>query len=271
MRAGPPESPPEERLKAAAPNGASGEEALFRLVRSTGDAAARERLIQGYLPLARGLAARYRASSESFDDLIQVASLGLVKAVDRFDPEKGTSFEAYAAPTILGELKRHFRDRVLPIHIPRGVKERGQRIGAAIEALTGELDRSPTVAELARHTGLTEDETLEGLTANEATRTVSLDAPTGGEEGDRPAVIDGVGGRDPSLERADSALDVRGALSVLDDRERTCVRLRFGEDLTQEEIAGKVGVSQVHVSRILRGAVEKMRGAVSEKELPQSS
>lgn len=231
-------------------------------MRRSGDRAARDELIERFLPLARGLATRYRASSESLDDLFQVASLGLVKAVDRFDPELGTPFEAYAAPTILGELKRHFRDRVLPLHIPRGVKERGQKIGAAVEELTAHLDRSPTVAELAAHTGMTEEDTLEALTANEATRTISLDAPAGTDDKERPPVIDTVGGSDPRLETAEDLIDVRDAISGLDERARTCVRLRFVEDMTQEEIAARVGVSQVHVSRILRAAIETLRSGV---------
>lgn len=191
-----------------------------------------------------------------------MASLGLVKAVDRFDPELGTPFEAYAAPTILGELKRHFRDRVLPVHIPRGVKERGQKIGAAVEELTAHLDRSPTVAELATHTGMSVDDTLEALTANEATRTTSLDAPGRSDDKDRPAIIDAVGGTDPRLDSAEELLDVRDAVSGLDERARTCMHLRFVEDMTQEEIAAKVGVSQVHVSRILRSAIETIRAGV---------
>lgn len=242
------------------------DEAALRIFNTTGEVKDRARVIEHYLPLARGLAMRYRASSESMDDLFQVASLGLVKAIDRYRPGRGSSFEAYAAPTILGELKRHFRDRVLPIHLPRGMKERGLKISATVEALTGELDRSPTVVELSERMGISQEETLEGLSAIDATRTISLDVPVGGDEDDSPAVIDGIGGRDPRLESVDSALAVREAFDVLDERERACVRLRFGADLTQEEIARKVGVSQVHVSRILRVALDKMRAAVEEPE-----
>jgi RNA polymerase sigma-B factor len=147
------------------------------------------------------------------------------------------------------------------------MKERGLRVNAALEALTATLDRAPTIAELAGHTGMTSDETLEALTAMEATRTISLDMPAGGEEGDRATIIEAVGGADPRLESAEEMLDVQDALNELDERERTCVRLRFAEDLTQEEIAARVGVSQVHVSRILRAAIEKLRESVKTSGL----
>lgn len=237
---------------------------LFRRIRSNGDAAARDAIAEHFLPMARALAARYRSSTESMDDLFQVASLGLVKAIDRFDPEHGSSFESFAAPTILGELKRHFRDRVLPIHIPRGVKERGQRIGTFIDDLTGQLDRSPTIAEVAERAGISTEEALEALGAIQASRTVSLDSPMRNDEGDSPAAIEGLGERDPRLESVESKLAVNDAMNVLDERERSCVLLRFGEGLTQEEIGAQIGVSQVHVSRILRTALDKMREAVED-------
>ncbi len=242
------------------------EDALFTRLKSTADPDARDELAERFLPMARALATRYRSSSESMDDLFQVASLGLVKAIDRFDPGRGSSFESFAAPTILGELKRHFRDRVLPVHIPRGVKERGQRIGSSIEDLTSQLDRSPTIAEIASHSGITVDETIEALGAIEASRTVSLDMPMRSDDGDAPAAIEGLGERDPDLESVESKLAVDDAMSVLETRERTCVKLRFSGGLTQREIGAEVGVSQVHVSRILRIALDKMRAAVDDEE-----
>ena len=206
---------------------------------------------------------RYRGGSESVEDLYQVACLGMLKALDRFDPVRGTSFQAYAVPTVLGELKRHFRDRVLAIHLPRGVKERALEISRATEHLTAELDRPPTVRELAAHLEIDEEEALEGLRALEAARTVSLDVPVGGEEGDAPATIDTVGNRDPGLESVESRVALQRAMGSLEERERTCIKLRFGADLTQEEIASMVGVSQVHVSRILRRALDRLRTEVS--------
>src|SRR3954454_6100511 len=205
--------------------------ALLQRYHRTADESARDELVQRFLPLARALALRYRASSESADDLIQVASLGLVKALQRFDPDRGSSFQAYAVPTILGELKRHFRDRVAPLHLPRAVKERALGIGRTAEALTAELDRSPTLPEIADRARITEDEAMEAMQAMEASRTVSLDAPAAGEDGDAPPAAETLGGADPRLETLDTRLDVRDALAVLDDREHSCVRLRFAKDL----------------------------------------
>ena len=240
------------------------ESVLLERYHRSGDLSVREQLVESYLPLARSLAMRYRQSSESMDDLFQVASLGLVKAIDRFDPARGRPFHAFAVPTILGELKRHFRDRVLPLHLPRGLKEQALVVKRVAEELRSELDRSPTVAEIATRADITAEEALEALGALEASRTVSLDAPAGAEDGPGQPVVEGVGGTDPRLDSIDSELTVKGAMDVLDSRERDCVRLRFGADLTQEEIAQRVGVSQVHVSRILRRALEKLRAAVLE-------
>ena len=231
----------------------------------TGDQAARDKLAEHYLPLARSLALRYRGGSESIEDLYQVACLGMLKALDRFDPSHGASFQAYAVPTVLGELKRHFRDRVLPVHLPRGVKERALEISKATEALTGELDRPPTVNEVAVRLEISEEEALEGLRALEAARTVSLDVPIGGEEGDSPATIDTVGTADPAFEHVESRVALQRAMGNLEERERTCLKLRFGADMTQEEIASQVGVSQVHVSRILRRALERLHSEVGLK------
>jgi RNA polymerase sigma-B factor len=240
------------------------ETALFERVHEHDDQAAREELARHFLPLARALSRRYRSASEPYDDLFQVACLGLVKAIDRFDPAHGASFHSYAVPKILGELKRHFRDRVMPLHMPRGVKERALEVGKVSEALTAELERPPTAAELARRAGLSEDEVVEALGAIEASRTVSLDVPVRGEAGEAPAAVEAVGGSDPRLDSIESRVAVDAAKEVLDERERRCIELRFDRDLTQEEIAAEVGVSQVHVSRILRRALDKMRGSASE-------
>jgi RNA polymerase sigma-B factor len=235
---------------------------LHERYQRTGDQSAREQLAEHYLPLARSLALRYRGGSESVDDLYQVACLGMLKALERFDPARGASFQAFAVPTVLGELKRHFRDRVLPIHLPRGVKERALEINRATEALIGELDRPPTVSELAARLEISEEEVLEGMRALEASRTVSLDVPVGGEEGDSPATVDTVGTADPGFENAESRVALQRAMGNLEEREQTCLKLRFGADMTQEEIASEVGVSQVHVSRILRRALNRLRSEV---------
>lgn len=229
----------------------------------TRDPDVREQLIESFLPLARALALRYRGGTEPVDDLFQVASLGLVKAIDRFDPSRGAAFQAYAVPTIVGELKRHFRDKVMPVHMPRGMKERALEVNTIAETLTAELDRPPTVDEMAQRAGTTGVSIVEALQALEASRTVSLDAPMRGDEGDSSAAGDVFGERDDRLELADDRIAVGSAMETLDDRERRCVELRFGADLTQQEIAADVGVSQVHVSRILRAALEKLRAEVA--------
>jgi RNA polymerase sigma-B factor len=243
---------------------------LLERYHRSGDRSARDQLIERFLPLARALAMRYRASSESLEDLFQVASLGLVKALDRFDPDRGATFQAFAVPTILGELKRHFRDRVLPLHLPRGMKERALDLSRATDELTAELDRAPTLAEIAGRARISEEEALEALQAVEASRMISLDVPVNGEDGASPAA-ETVGRADPQLEAIDAQLDVREALGVLDERERSCLRLRFVEDMTQEEIAVEVGVSQVHVSRILRRALEKLRSQAVAKGLEHAA
>jgi RNA polymerase sigma-B factor len=242
---------------------ARSEATLLASYRNDRDDLAREELTRRFLPMARSLALRYNRGSEPLDDLIQVASVGLVKAIDRFDPSRGTSFHSYAVPTILGELKRHFRDGVMPIHIPRGLKERALEVGSASEELTAELDREPTVAELAERAGLSPAETIEAMRAATATRTISLDAPVGEENGDAGSIAEVLGEFDATLELADARLALRRAAAVLDGRERTVIQLRFVSDLTQEEIARHIGVSQVHVSRLIRGALEKLRKAIA--------
>jgi RNA polymerase sigma-B factor len=228
-------------------------------------AAARDQLVRRYLPFARSLALRYRRGSESFDDLFQVACLGLVKAINRFEPRRGTSFESYAAPTILGELKRHFRDRVMPIHLPRGLKEGVLEVSEAAEELTGELDREPSVPEVAGRTEMSEEEVDEAMQATSALRTVSLDTPVSVTTGELAPLAERVGEPDRRLELADDRAALWRASRVLDARERAVIRLRFVSDLTQEQIAERIGVSQVHVSRILRRALKKLRDAVGEE------
>jgi RNA polymerase sigma-B factor len=240
-------------------------EVLFARASQAKDAAARESLVRRYLPLARSLALRYRRGSESFDDLFQVASLGLVKAINRFEPRRGTSFESYATPTILGELKRHFRDRVMPIHLPRGLKEGVLEVSEAAEELTGELDREPSLPELAGRAEMSEEEVAEAMQATTAMRTMSLDTPVPVTAGELAPLAERVGKPDRRLELADERAALWRACRVLDDRQRAVIRLRFVNDLTQEQIAKRIGISQVHVSRILRVALRKLRDAVGEE------
>ncbi|MBS1886671.1 MAG: SigB/SigF/SigG family RNA polymerase sigma factor [Actinobacteria bacterium] len=243
----------------------AGETLLWRRLRDQRDPAAREELVRRYLPFAKNLALRYRGASESFDDLLQVANLGLVNAVDRFDPARGTPFAAFASPTILGELKRHFRDRVWTVRVPRGLHDRMAEVEKVTAQLTVELQRSPSVPEIAAKLEIDPGEVLEVLEANHNRRPLSLDRPVGGEEDESPA-SEWVGDEDEGYELIDDKLALEGVLPQLDDRERLILRLRFVEDMTQSQIADQIGHSQMHVSRILRRTLERIREEVAEQD-----
>jgi RNA polymerase sigma-B factor len=223
-----------------------------------GDRAARDRLIERHMPLARSLAVQYRHTREPLDDLIQVANLGLVKAVDRFDPDRGIGFTSYAVPTILGELKRHFRDRTWAIHVSRGVQESIARVEKATEALRAELGHHPSAREVAARCGMTVEDVTEARLADSASRTASLDAPLPREDGDLSDVL---GRNDAGLARVEEALWIEQIAASLPAREREILRLRFVEDLVQREIAERVGISQMHVSRVLRHALAQLADA----------
>jgi len=229
------------------------------------DPATREELVRRYLPFAKNLALRYRGASESFDDLLQVASLGLVNAIDRFDPDRGAPFTAFASPTILGELKRHFRDRVWTVRVPRGLHDRMAEVEKAISELTVELQRSPSVGEIAARLEVEPTDVLEVLEANHNRRPLSLDRPVGGEESEESPAAEWVGGEDAGYELVEDKLALEGALPHLDERERLVLQLRFVEDLTQSQIAERIGHSQMHVSRILRRTLERIRAEVAEQ------
>jgi RNA polymerase sigma-B factor len=249
--------------------GLAAEAMLWRRLRDQRDPAAREELVRRYLPFAKNLALRYRGASESFDDLLQVANLGLVNAVDRFDPARGTPFAAFASPTILGELKRHFRDRVWTVRVPRGLHDRMAEVEKATTALTVELQRSPSVGEIATKLEIEPAEVLEVLEANHNRRPLSLDRPVGGEDDESPA-SEWVGDEDEGYELIDDKLALEGVLPQLDDRERLILRLRFVEDMTQSQIADQIGHSQMHVSRILRRTLERIREEVAEQNEERS-
>jgi RNA polymerase sigma-B factor len=210
------------------------------------------------MPLARSLAVQYRHAREPFEDLCQVANLGLVKAVDRFDPDRGIAFTSYAVPTILGELKRHFRDRTWSIHMSRGVQESIARVDKATETLRQRLGRYPSASEVADHCGITIEDVTEARLADNASRMSSLDAPIQRDEGDMSELL---GCEDSGLERVEDALWIEQLAGELTPREREILRLRFVEDLVQREIAERVGISQMHVSRVLRQALEHLAEA----------
>jgi RNA polymerase sigma-B factor len=219
---------------------------------------ARTELIERHLPLARSLGSRYRYTPQPLDDLVQVASLALVKAVDGFDPSRGTPFVTYAVATILGEIKRHMRDTGWAVHLPRATKERVLALERAERSLTARLQRAPTTQELAAEAGMTNEDVLEALGARLAHDAVPLDPPAAGEAAGAPRV-DALTAPDPQLDTADDRVALSSALRRLPRREQTIVRLRFVDGLTQTEIAERVGLSQMHVSRLLRSTVETLR------------
>jgi len=224
--------------------------------------AQREQLVSAHLPLAEYLARRFANRGEPLEDLVQVASIGLVKAVDRFDPARGVEFSTYATHTIVGELKRHFRDKAWSVKAPRRMQELYLRLGNAVAGLGQELGRSPTIAELATELSVSEEEVLEALEAGHAYRSASLDAPAG-EDGD--ALGAQLGAEDPSLEDAERRATLSPLLAKLPPRERLIVYLRFFENLTQSEIAERLGLSQMHVSRLLARSVAELREAAEPR------
>jgi RNA polymerase sigma-B factor len=224
-----------------------------------GDPAAREQLVERFLPLARQLARRYQRGGEQLDDLIQVASLGLLKAIDRFDPARETAFSSFAVPTILGELKRHFRDKGWSVRVPRDLQEMAVRVDRIADEMSRELGRAPTPAEIAERTGSTLEQVLEAREASGAYRAVSLDRPRSEDEDDGDSYADAFGVEDPGYGLAEDAATVDRLMRVLSEREREVLRLRFAEDLTQSEIGQRVGVSQMHVSRLIRQSIARLR------------
>jgi RNA polymerase sigma-B factor len=219
------------------------------------------------MPLARRLAARYAGGAEPFDDLVQVASVGLVKAIDRFDPERGTAFSTFAVPTILGELKRHFRDRGWSVHVPRDVQERILKVERSLAELPARLGRPPTVQDIAKRIEATDEEVLEAMHAAQGHHAVSLDAASTLADGDEPAPLgERIGKEDLSFETVEYGAAIQPVLAEISERDRKVLHFRFVEDMTQSEIAERVGVSQMHVSRILRATIEKLRAEVPEEE-----
>jgi RNA polymerase sigma-B factor len=231
---------------------------LFLRWQQHGERAARDELVRRFLPLARKLARRYSGAREPFDDLLQVASLGLVKAVDRYDVARGTAFSSFAVPTILGELKRYFRDLGWAVHVPRGAQELAVKVEDASQRLSVRTGRAPTVSELAVYLEIEIGDVLDALETARAHHASSLDAPHDDGEGESGSVVDSFGCEDPSLLLADDRVTVGEAARHLTEREREVLRLRFVEDLTQTQIADRVGVSQMQISRILRRAVGRL-------------
>jgi RNA polymerase sigma-B factor len=245
---------PDERL--------ADEPALLERYHRERDPAVQAELVERFLPLARRLASRYRSGGEPMDDLVQVASMGLVKAIERFDPERGASFSSYAVPTILGELKRHFRDQGWAVHVPRELQERAALAERAVAKLTAEHGRAPSVSEIAARLELGAEEVLEAMDAAGAYRAVSLDIPKRAEDDAGMPVAETIGEEEPGYDVVEYGAAIEDTLEDMPERDREVLRLRFVEDLTQTEIADRIGVSQMHVSRIIRRAVERLRREV---------
>jgi RNA polymerase sigma-B factor len=254
--------PTTSKLRAApgalAPSEMGDSRQLFARWQHDEDRVAREALVRQFMPLVRSLARRYGRSSEPFEDLLQVGSLGLLKALDRFDPERGHSFQSFAVPTILGEMRRYFRDSGWSVHVPRGAQERALKVRAAQERLTGERGRAPTVNQLAEYLEFDIEDVIDGLQATEAYETLSLDAPRPGSE-EVTTYWETMGEQDSNYELVELDTTVAAALRHLPARERLILRLRFVEDLTQTEIAARVDISQMQVSRMLRRSIEQLR------------
>lgn len=239
------------------------DEQLFDRWRRHRDQRARAELIERFLPLARRLATRYVSRRQPLDDLVQIASLGLVKAVDRFDASRGAPFPAFAVPTILGELRRYFRDLGWAVHVPRRMQELAMKVEEAERRLTSATGRSPAVADIARFLELDIGEVLEALECAAAHHSLSLDAPAApayAESEDDETLADRLGAEDVSFERIDARLSLTAATAALTPRERRILELRFVEDLTQGEIAERVGLSQMQVSRVIRAALARLDG-----------
>jgi RNA polymerase sigma-B factor len=232
---------------------------LFARWQRDGDQAAREALVRRFMPLVRSLARRYGRSSEPFEDLLQVASLGLLKALDRYDADRGHPFPSFAVPTILGEMRRYFRDSGWAVHVPRGAQERALKVRDAQERLANEQGRAPTVNQLSEYLEYDSEDVIDALQAIQAYETLSLDAPRPGADGDVVAYGDSVGRDDERYELVELDATVSAVLGHIPQREREILRMRFVEDLTQTEIAERVGISQMQVSRLLRRSLEQLR------------
>ena len=243
------------------------EEVLLRRY-AEGDVTAREELARRHMPLARRLAGRYRHTGEAQDDLEQVAYLGLLKAIDRYDSGRGP-FVRYAVPNIMGELKRHFRDKGWGLHVPRSVQERVLVVNRSSDTLSGKLGRSPTPRDLAEHSGLSMEEVLEALDAASAYSPAALDAPQPGGEGEGERTLgDTLGGDDAHYEMVELGEAIAPAFQALPEREQVILKLRFIDDLTQSEIAERIGVSQMHVSRLLRRSLNELNDASKTEDQP---
>ena len=251
---------PAERSAHDDPRAKREERILLERFHETRDPALREQLVERFMPLARSLALRYRGGGESVEDLVQVASVGLLKAIDRFEPERKSNFVAYAAPTILGELRHYFRDHSWSVRLPRSLQERSMRIAEVAQEIRAETQAPASIAKVAKRCNLSDEDVIEALQADQARRTTSLDRPTTRDEEDSTSVVETIGADEGGFERAESEL--ASECAQLRPKEREALHLRFHEGMTQREIGTEIGVSQMQVSRLLRSALKKLLLAV---------
>lgn len=235
---------------------------LFRRYKEEGDEDARQQLIVNHLNLVRFLAARFKNRGEPLEDLVQVGTIGLIKAIDRFDPSRGLEFTTYATPTILGEIKRHFRDKGWSVRVPRRLQELSSKVNQATDELTNELQRSPSVEEIAERIGVSVDDVLEAMESSSAYSSVPLEGSGSGDDDEAPAVIDHYATVDENLAASDDRIVLEDAIKEFSPREQEVIRMRFVDGLTQVEIAKKLGISQVQVSRLLRRTLKKVQDKI---------
>ena len=247
----------------------SDDQVLLRRYHEEGDVSARETLIEQYMPLVRSLARRYSYRGEQLEDLVQIGAIGLIKAIDRFDVSRGVELTTYATPNIIGEIKRHFRDKGWSVRVPRGLQELNVRLSHLLEELTVQLERSPTIAELAKAADVEEEEVLEALESGQAYATLSLSAPSAGDENTDLDPLESLGEVEHEYEVSEDRAVLAPGLKALDERERRILHLRFFEGLTQSQIAQQVGISQMHVSRLIRRSLEKLREEIAVEEPPR--
>ena len=244
---------------------------LLRKYHEGGDLHAREKLIEQYMSLVRSLARRYSYRGEQLEDLVQIGAIGLIKAIDRFDLERGVELTTYATPNIIGEIKRHFRDKGWAVRVPRGLQELNVQLSRLMEQLTVQLGRSPTIPELAKASGSTEEEVLEALESGRAYSSLSLSTGGGGDGEDDLDPLESIGSEELQYEVSENRAVLAPGFKALDERERMILQLRFFDGLTQSQIAQQVGISQMHVSRLIRRSLEKIREEIASDEEPQAS
>jgi RNA polymerase sigma-B factor len=239
---------------------------LLRRYHEDGDLKAREQLIEQYMSLVRSLARRYSYRGEQLEDLVQIGAIGLIKAIDRFDLERGVELTTYATPNIIGEIKRHFRDKGWSVRVPRGLQELNVQLSRLVEQLTVQLARSPTIPELAKAAGVEEEQVLEALESGRAYTSLSLSVGGGGGDDDDLDPRESLGSEEHQYEVSEDRAVLAPGFKVLDERERKILQLRFFDGLTQSQIAQQVGISQMHVSRLIRRSLEKIRETIAEDE-----